>query len=195
MKSRVIRSLIVLFIVVVGALGWIAYIVCQNSGHKTIQTPPTAQNVNVVQSLPLTRENLLKLVNEERAKNGVAPLTEDARLDTSAQEKADDMAKNNYFGHENPVTGMHGYEYMNTIGISCSTDSENIVAANSSTEAVTLWDNSTSHHTAMIDSKYTTTGFGFVHVDKIPEKNITSSKPVTGDLLNSYVIVEHFCQP
>lgn len=48
---------------------------------------------------PPTREELLKLVNEERAKNGVAALTEDARLDTSAQRKADDMATYHYFNH------------------------------------------------------------------------------------------------
>src|SRR5262249_44174159 len=46
---------------------------------------------------PATREELLRLVNDERAKVGVAPLAVDERLNGSAQRKTDDMAKFNYF--------------------------------------------------------------------------------------------------
>jgi uncharacterized protein YkwD len=61
---------------------------------------------------PLNADKILSLVNAERAKVGVAPLTSDPRLVQSAQFQADDMATNDYFSHINPTTGKHGYEYI-----------------------------------------------------------------------------------
>jgi len=138
------------------------------SAHSQVKTAPAApQSPTIAQ--------LLTLVNAERTKNGVAPLTEDPRLDASAQMKANDEVAYNYFGHVSTHDGKQGYLYINDTGISCKTDSENLtenVNVNDAQHAVNAWILSSAHHTAMIDAKYTLTGFGIANDQ----------------------IVEHFCQ-
>lgn len=139
----------------------------------------------VEEQKPPTRVELLKLVNAERKKAGVAPLTEDKRLDWSAQQKADDMSKYVYYDHINPKTGLHGYSYIDQTGIKCYLDSENIALLGgsyyTSSGLVANWKSSKSHYEAMINPKYTTTGFGFAPY---------------GDqsYMPRHVAVEHFCQ-
>lgn len=145
-------------------------------GISASSAPKTAQTA----SNPPTIAQLLALVNAERAKNGVAPLKEDARLDASAQMKANDEVAYNYFGHisppASPNAGRQGYLYINDTGITCVTDSENLTENNpgsdTSEQAVYSWIQSPPHHKAMIDPRYTLTGFG----------------------INGNEIVEHFCQ-
>lgn len=136
----------------------------------------TASNKAQQQAKRPTRAELLKLVNAERAKYGVPPLKEDTRLDTSAQRKADDMVKYDYFGHVSPHDGKHGYEYINDVGIYCKTDSENLTEANddvnTSSRAVEAWVKSPPHHKAMINADYSYTGFG----------------------ISGGTVVEHFCE-
>lgn len=123
-----------------------------------------------------TRQSLLALINEERAKYGVAPLKEDVRLDTSAQLKADDEVLYKYSGHINPNTQKHGYEYIEPTGIECTASGENLSwntdgSMLTAQDAVKWWVQSKPHHAAMIDPKFTLTGFG----------------------VNGNEIVEHFC--
>lgn len=133
----------------------------------------------VAQYNPPSRAELLKLINSERAKAGVAPLDKDVSLDVSAQMKADDMDANHYFGHIDK-NGKQGYSYIvDIVGTkTCQYISENIDLANtpegnSATAHVKSWMNSPDHRTALLDAKYTVTGFG------IAGNNV----------------VEHFCQP
>lgn len=135
--------------------------------YKRISTPPKTVEQKIVQP---TVSNLLESVNAERAKAGVAPLRLDPLLSTSAQLKAEDMDKNNYFGHVDS-TGKHGWEYINDVNKECSYSSENIVETNNLESAIYSWTHSVPHYKAMIDSRYTETGFG-----------------ISGDK-----IVEHFC--
>jgi len=121
---------------------------------------------------PPTREQLLTLVNAERAKVGVAPLTEDAQIDAAAQYKSDDMRSANYFSHVNPATGkMNGVaKVFELTGNLCKYASENIVENvnpstgkefdNTASGSVHAWVNSPAHYAAMIDKKYSLTGFG-----------------------------------
>lgn len=145
---------------------------------EAITAPKTVIPVASTPQSP-TKSELLKLVNEERVKNGVAPLVEDARLDQSAQRKADDEVKYNYFGHISPNDGLHGYTYINDVGISCKTDSENLSEdtgdRRNAISAINGWISSKLHHEAMIDPKYNLTGFGISGTNKLE-------------------IVEHFCQ-
>lgn len=148
--------------------------------HRTVDTP---KHSTVKVQTPPTRAELLKLVNNERAKVGVASLKEEALLDKSAQWKANDMVTHNYFSHVKPGTkGNDGLDYLNSHdkhGL-CSYVSENILWVNdsvaSSSAAVGGWVNSKPHYKAMVDPKYTLTGFGYADDGK-----------------KTYV-VEHFCQ-
>lgn len=133
--------------------------------------------------LPLTVDNLLTLVNEERAKVGVAPLILDPLLNESAQWKANDMKAFNYLGHKKPGENVdNGVDYLHRLdnenGDRCSYVSENLAwmtrnAPLSSTGAIEEWVHSESHYKAMIDPSYTLTGFG-----------VTNS-----------IAVQHFCRP
>lgn len=108
-------------------------------------------------------QELLELVNKERAKAGVAPLTIDTRLNQSAQRKADDMTKYKYFGHVSPHDGKHGYEYINDVDIRCITNGENLLASKdsyTSYDSVYTWMHSKPHREAMLRSTYNTVGFG-----------------------------------
>ncbi|MCA9313234.1 CAP domain-containing protein [Candidatus Saccharibacteria bacterium] len=136
---------------------------------QPIQQPePTPQ--------PPTVDELLRLVNEERAKVGVTPLTVNSDVQRSAQLKAEDMYNNNYFSHIMPSTGkVLNQEMDNLLSANCVDSSENIVDndkfSNTASGAVSAWKNSPPHYQAMIDGQYTQTGFG-----------------VAGDK-----IVQHFC--
>ena len=130
-------------------------------------------------------QELLELVNDERSKAGVAELRPDSLLTRSAQWKADDMVRYDYFGHIKPgETNNNGLEYLNSIdtGKLCSWVSENISEVSGVSSVTTSrlvlqsWMGSEKHREALLDPKYSLTGFG-----------ISGS---SGD----YKIVEHFCQ-
>lgn len=165
MKKLLISSAVVLSLLMVGAGAFVFYV--GNMPDEVVAT----QTVEP-ESKPPTVDELLRLVNEERAKVSVAPLVIDARLNQSAQKKADDMVKNNYFAHVSPVDGREGYVYIKDVMPECVQGSENIrdndEYINTSQEAFSAWVSSKPHYTAMIDGKYDKTGFG-VSDDKIVE--------------------------
>lgn len=114
---------------------------------------------------PATKEELLELVNKEREKAGVAPLTVDARVQASAQLKADDMAQYGYLQHDIPRLGkMLTPEMEDLLYASCSLSGENFFAGTNEAvtagSAIAWWMNSKAHHDAILNPKYTTTGFG-----------------------------------
>lgn len=138
----------------------------------TPPTPPTQATAHVealskYEIGPPTAEELLELVNAERASVGVAPLRIDSRLNLSAQWKSDDMAENNYFAHIKPgETRNNGLDYLLEIdeGL-CRTVSENmtdntIAEDNYSQMSFNSWKKSPPHYKAMINPDYTLTGFG-----------------------------------
>lgn len=174
---KVCITVIATLVVVTLIYAVINLILVSRGSNAPVATQVTKSTAPVApKPTPPTIAELLSLVNAERAKVGVAPLTEDVRLDKSAQRKSDDMLAYNYFGHVSPHDGEHGYQYINDVGISCKTDSENITEntiVNDTQHAVNAWINSKLHYEAMVSSNYTETGFG-----------------ISGNF-----IVEHFCQP
>lgn len=160
--------LIVLVIGLVIGLG-----ISSNSDAKTAQA---SQKTATVKANPPTRAELLKLVNAERAKYHVAPLKIDSRLNTSAQEKANQEVKYNYFGHM--YKGVFtGQQFIDQTGITCTIDSENLDRTNSgaitSQGYVESWMGSKPHREALLSPRYTLTGFGIAGNEA----------------------VEHFCEP
>lgn len=168
-KALLISVLGVLFV------GTASVAVLSLQPHTEAYTAPQA--AVIVEQLPTVAE-LFALVNEERAKVGVAPLVLDERLNQSAQFKTDDMLTRNYFGHNDPITGTHngtqkGFELM---GSECKSIGENLTDnsyVNDSKTAIQAFKDSPAHFKAMIDAKYASTGFG-----------ISGTK-----------VAQHFCQP
>lgn len=168
--KRLLILIAILAVVLLGATTAISILALSRVQAATVQPTVAAPQAP-------TRATLLAAINAERTKVGVAPLIEDTRLDTSAQRKADDMWIYNYFGHISPHDGEHGYQYINDVGISCKTDSENLVFRNAKDqitldEAITSWMHSTPHRTALLNPAYSLTGFGII----------------------KDAVVEHFCQ-
>ena len=70
-------------------------------------------------------QQVVALVNEQRAANGLAPLTLSAKLSNVARAKSQDMHDNNYFSHTSPTYGSP-FDMMKTFGISYRAAGENI---------------------------------------------------------------------
>lgn len=130
-------------------------------------------------------QKMLELVNQERAKVGVAPLKLDERLNASAQEKADDIQNRGYYDHKSP-DGIEGYSLVfKHMPSKCRYASENLAEVSttdskfgSSRFTIDNWMHSTKgHREAILDAKYSLVGFG------ISKQGY--------DL----IVVQHFCQP
>ncbi|MFV0502685.1 MAG: stalk domain-containing protein [Lachnospirales bacterium] len=105
------------------------------------------------------QEEVLRLVNIERNKAGVAPLQSSKDLMRIAQLKAEEMEELGYFSHESPVYGSPSefathYGYSNGIG-------ENIVNNFlSPEETMTRFMNSDGHRENILNSGYRYLGIG-----------------------------------
>lgn len=149
---------------------------------KTSNSVSNSATEQAVSYKPATREELFTLVNTERAKVGVAPLTMDERLNQSAQWMADDMATRDYYAHKDPQTGkdVGTDKAFELTGLTCSSvgENQNKGAGQFSTAQAQIdnWFTSESHKNALLDSKYSLTGLG-----------IATTKE--GETL----VVQHFC--
>jgi len=115
----------------------------------------------------VTAQVLFDLVNKEREKAGIAPLTWDDRLAASARYKAADMEEFGYFGHQKPGSSENNgvlQAYTNT-GRECKWISENILDGAGTTVAqddISSWMGSKSHREAILDPKYDKAGLSIV---------------------------------
>jgi uncharacterized protein YkwD len=100
------------------------------------------------------------LLNNLRAQNGLAALTDSPILDESSQWMSTDMANNNYFDHTDSL-GRDPFTRMTAFGYDSNDEGENIAAGNSDAEdTYTQWVNSPPHLANMLDSDYTQIGCG-----------------------------------
>lgn len=106
-------------------------------------------------------EAVLKLVNQERQKAGVQPLTLSDKLTNIAYTKAKDMADKNYFSHQSPTYGSP-FDMLKQFGVSYSYAGENIAAGQKTAEEVMdSWMNSSGHKANILNKNYTQLGVGF----------------------------------
>lgn len=105
---------------------------------------------------------VVKLVNQERAKAGLSPLQLDKDLSHVARVKSADMRDNQYFAHDSPTYGSP-FEMMDRFGVSYRYAGENIAAGQRSPEAVMeAWMNSPGHRQNIMNPNYTHIGVGYV---------------------------------
>lgn len=103
--------------------------------------------------------DLLAAANQSRAANGLAPLTLNAKLNNSAQMKAQDMITNNYWAHISP-TGVQPWYWFQKAGYNYSAAGENLAYGfYTGYEVNAAWMNSTSHRDNILGS-YVDVGFG-----------------------------------
>ncbi len=107
-------------------------------------------------------KEVVRLVNAERAKQGLSPLEYDWQLSRVARYKSEDMQKNNYFSHTSPTYGSP-FNMMKNFGISYRTAGENIAKGYRTPAAVVEgWMNSAGHRANILNSSFTHIGVGYV---------------------------------
>lgn len=105
-------------------------------------------------------QEILRLVNEQRAKNGLAALTLSDKLCELATLKAKDMVALGYFDHNSPTYGSP-FDMMKQFGVSYSYAGENIAAGQRTPEEVMNgWMNSSGHRANILNASYTELGVG-----------------------------------
>lgn len=106
-------------------------------------------------------QQVADLVNQERAKEGLSPLTLDVQLSEVAMLKAKDMYENNYFSHQSPTYGSP-FDMMRANGISYQTAGENIAKGQQSPEEVmNAWMNSDGHRKNIMSNSFTKIGVAY----------------------------------
>lgn len=107
-------------------------------------------------------EKVAQLVNIEREKNGLQPLTFDSSISNVARAKSKDMADNNYFAHQSPTYGSAG-DMLSNFGIKWSAWGENIASGQDTPEeVVNAWMNSEGHRANILSPNFGKIGVGYV---------------------------------
>lgn len=121
------------------------------------------QKINVpVKEQASVEQEVVKLVNAERAKAGLTALQEDWELSRVANYKSQDMHDKKYFDHTSPTYGTP-FTMMKNFGISYQSAGENIaMGQRSAQEVVTAWMNSDGHRANILNKNYTHIGIGYV---------------------------------
>jgi len=118
-------------------------------------TVPLFTEVKTIES------QVASLVNKERAKNGLPPLTLNWQLSRVARYKSADMRDKNYFSHTSPTYGSP-FDMMKAFQVQYSTAGENIAAGQTTAEAVmTSWMNSPGHRQNILSPNFTEIGVGY----------------------------------
>lgn len=123
-----------------------------------------SSNDNSESTLPNTAETVLSLINDLRKQNNIEPLKVNELLNSTAQTKAQDMVKNDYFAHESPTYGSP-FIMMKNAGITYKTAGENIAGNSSVENAVNLWMESDLHSQNILSNAYNYVGIGIEKSD------------------------------
>ena len=107
------------------------------------------------------RKDMLDLVNAEREKAGVSPLSLQDEINVCAQEKARDMYTSGKLDHHSDTLG-YVQDQFGKHGISANGMGENIAMGQSSvSDVMKSWINSPGHYENIVYSDYTHAGFGY----------------------------------
>ena len=125
--------------------------------------PGQVLNIPKTDETVVNYENeVIRLVNEIRVKNGLNALIPDWELSRVARYKSQDMKDNNYFSHTSPVYGSP-FNMMKKFGISYKTAAENIAKGQKTPQAVVnSWMNSSGHRANILNPSYKKIGVGYV---------------------------------
>ncbi|WP_316527679.1 CAP domain-containing protein [Kitasatospora brasiliensis] len=109
---------------------------------------------------PSYAQQVVDLVNVQRAKAGCGPVSSEPRLASAAQSHSDDMADRNYFDHASPE-GEHADHRIEAAGYSWSTWGENIARGQKDPAAVMdAWMNSPGHRANILNCAFDQLGVG-----------------------------------
>ncbi|MFF4218046.1 CAP domain-containing protein [Streptomyces nondiastaticus] len=129
----------------------------QAAGHAQLTGRESA--ADQASMYPAMAQQLLALVNQERAKAGCRPLVASAQLTRLAQSFSDDMARRGFFSHTDP-DGRTPWDRAATRGIR-NLGGENIARGHPDARAVMdAWMHSAGHRANILNGEYRTLGIG-----------------------------------
>ncbi|MCO8911291.1 sporulation protein [Clostridioides difficile] len=112
------------------------------------------------ESFSAYQKEVVDLVNIERAKAGLNPLTLDSSISNVATKKSQDMIDDNYFSHNSPTYGSP-FDMLKKFGISYKTAGENIAMGQKTPkEVVNAWMNSEGHRKNIMNPNFSKIGVG-----------------------------------
>ncbi|MGE5580066.1 MAG: CAP domain-containing protein [Bacillota bacterium] len=118
------------------------------------ETPPAT-------GLTAKEQQMINLVNQERAKAGLKPLAVDMTLVKLARMKSQDMIDKNYFAHQSPTYGSP-FDMMKSAGVTYRTAGENLAGASTVERAHTNLMNSSGHRANILNANFTHIGIGII---------------------------------
>ena len=139
-----------------------------NSGSNTPDnnTGSDDNSESTSNSFAAYQQEVVNLVNKERAKYGLSPLKSNASLANVATIKSQDMINKNYFSHTSPTYGSP-FDMMKQFGISYRTAGENIAMGQKTpSEVVNAWMNSEGHRANILNANFTEIGIGIAQNSK-----------------------------
>lgn len=121
------------------------------------------QKINVpIKEQASVEQEVIKLINVERANAGLPALKNDWELARVAESKSQDMHDKKYFDHTSPTYGSP-FAMMKTYGITYKSAGENIAQGQkSAAEVVKAWMNSEGHRANILSKNFTHIGVGYV---------------------------------
>ncbi len=132
-----------------------------NSNNSNGSNNNTNNSTSVVSTQKKIEDEVLVLVNKERAKNGLKALTMDENVRKVARAKSSDMSTKKYFSHTSPTYGSP-FDMLKSFGISYKSAGENIAQGYTTAEAVVNgWMNSSGHRANILNANYTQIGIGY----------------------------------
>jgi len=151
---------------------WKIAVKTQTGVQELINANPQLENPNLIypgQKINVPEkegqayeEEVVRLVNVERAKAGLPALKSDWELARVAKHKSQDMHDKKYFDHTSPTYGSP-FTMMTNYGIQYKSAGENIAMGQSTPEQVVkAWMNSPGHRANILNKNYTHIGVGYV---------------------------------
>ncbi|SHI23507.1 spore coat assembly protein SafA/uncharacterized protein, YkwD family [Sporobacter termitidis DSM 10068] len=124
------------------------------------------QKVNIpsIDNVKTLEQQVINLVNKERAARGLTQLTANWELCRVARYKSQDMINKHYFDHTSPTYGSP-FQMMESFGFRFSAAGENIAYGQTSPNQVMYdtkagWMNSPGHRANILSASYTQIGVG-----------------------------------
>jgi len=129
----------------------------------------------------INQSSVLSATNLERQRYKLSPLKLDTLLSKSAQYKAEDIVKNDYWSHTSPE-GLTPWDFIKHVGYEYSIAGENLARDYIDTDSlIKAWMKSPTHRSNILNNNFTEIGIG-----------------VTTGLQNgihTIIIVQHFAAP
>lgn len=128
---------------------------------KPVAAPAPAVVPAAADSRASFTQQVVTLVNKERAAAGLAPVSALDSLNKVAAAKATDMRTNNYFSHTSPTYGSP-FDMMSAFGVTYKAAGENIaMGQRTPQEVMTAWMNSPGHKANILSANFNYIGVGF----------------------------------